>query len=432
MKKFLTSIKNLLARVFPFDTEENIIKSVLKVLVGIFAVFMVFAVIYLCYALADSFCGNRPLFYDGIFSDFSQIGYYATKRNAFSMECGSSYSALFLLLMYPFGLIFKKDLDKIGVVPEFGETENLLTISSYRFWISYFLFYIIFFVLLYLVTRAFIKKHSLNISRVFLVFILSGPSIFMMVRGNILLPAIILTMVFLCWHDSKNPVVAELSIISLAVAGVMKLYPLIFCIFLLKDKKWFKVVRLALYFAFFYIVPCFCFEGGFKAYLDNLLNFSVGESDLRYTTMKNLSFTSIIYKILFAPAVALGVKHYAVFDWISIAFALALLVFIFITGIRTRSYFKTCLLCVSAIILIPPVSYSYSLTFLWILFLTYFKDFSAHSMKENLIFLISTLIVYILPIAWFGQIVITILFIVLTFFTGVSVFKEKKLEVYNK
>ncbi|MDE6597506.1 MAG: glycosyltransferase 87 family protein [Clostridia bacterium] len=437
MKKFLSSVKNKFAGWFPFDTKENIKRSVLKVLVIIDVIFLLFAVVYLCGALAYSLTNKYsltdkyPEFYEGIFSDFSQIGFYALRRDAFSMEVGSSYSAFFLLLMYPFALIFKKD---INVAEElyglnFDEPQNLVIISSWRFWVSYLLFYAVCFVLLYFVTRAYIKKHNLEINRVFLVFLLSGPTIFTMIRGNMLFPALILTMVFLCWHDSKNPVLVELSILSLAVAGVLKLYPLIFCVFLLKDKKWFQVVRLALYFAIFYIVPCFCFEGGVKAYIHNLLNFSVGESDLRYVTMKNLSFTSIVYKILFAPAVALGVKHYAVFDWISVAFAIALLVFIFITSIRTQSHFKTCLLCLCAIILVPPVSYSYSLTFLWIVFLTYFKDFSAHSMKQNLIFLISTLIVYILPISWFGQIVISILFIVLTFVTGVSVFKEKKLEV---
>lgn len=434
MKKFLSSVKSKLADAFPFDTEENIKKSVIKVLAVIGVVFLLFAVVYLCGALAYaltnkySLSDKYPEFYEGIFSDYSQIGFYALKRNAFSMEVGSSYSAFFLLIMYPFALIFKKDLNVAEELYglNFGEPQNLVVISSWRFWASYLLFYAICFVLLYFVTRAFIRKHNLNINRVFLVFLISGPTIFTMIRGNILFPALILTMVFLCWHDSKNPVLAELSVLSLALAGVMKLYPLIFCVFLLKDKKWFKVVRLALYFAFFYIVPCFCFDGGFKTYADNLLNFSVGESDERYVTMKNLSFTSLIYKIFFAPAVALGVKHYAAFDWVSVVFAVVLLVFIFITAIRTRSYFKTCLLCLCAIVLVPPVSYSYSLTFLWILFLTYFKDFSAHLMKQNLMFLISTLIVYILPISWFGQIIITILFIALTFVTGVSVFKEKE------
>ena len=439
MKNFLNSIKNKFVRFFPFDTKENIIKSVLKVLIVIDVIFLLFAVVYLCGALAHSLTNKYtpldkyPEFYEGIFSDYSQIGFYALRKNAFSMEVGSSYSAFFLLIMYPFALIYKKDLNLAEQLYglNFGEPHNLVIISSWRFWISYLLFYAICFVLLYLVTRAFIKKHNLEINRVFLLFLISGPTIFTMIRGNILFPALILTMVFLCWHDSKNPVLVELSIISLALAGVMKLYPLIFCVFLLKDKKWFRVVRLALYFAIFYIVPCFCFEGGVKAYIDNLLNFSVGESDERYVTMKNLSFTSIIYKILFAPAVALGVKHYAAFDWISVAFAVALLVLIFITSIRTNSYFKRCFLCLSAIILVPPVSYSYSLTFLWIVFLTYFKDISARSLKENLVFLISTWVCYILPISWFGQIIITILIIVLTVLTFISIFKEKKFEVYK-
>ncbi|MDE7306535.1 MAG: DUF2029 domain-containing protein [Clostridia bacterium] len=429
MKKFFKTIKTFFLRFFPCDSEDRLLFNILKVLLFVLVIMTVCALAYLCYATANAITGNVTKFYDDMFRDFSQIGYYAVKRNAFSMENGSSYSAFFLLMMWPFAAIFKKDLDAMGVVQEFGEAENLIIISSYRFWIAFFLFYAVCFVLLYLVTRAFIKKHSLNVKGVFIVFLISGPALAMLIRGNLLLPSLILTMVFLCWYDSKNKVAAEFALIALAVAGVLKIYPLVFGVFLLKDKKWFEIIRTALYFALFYILPCFCFDGGFKVYLENLFGFSV--VDNKFTSIKNMSFAGIVYKLIFLPLTALGVPEYAAFDWVCMALALALLAFIVVAALVTRSYFKRCLLCVCALVLVPNVSYPYALIFTWIVFLTYFKDFSAHKTRTNFVFLILSCVTYLLPVCWYAQIIISVILIVLTFIAGVTAFKEKKLEVYT-
>ena len=94
-----------------------------------------------------------------------------------------------------------------------------------------------------------------------LTLIFSLPLLFLFERGNILLLVVALLMAFLVLRDSNNAVIREISLICLALAAGIKLYPAIFGLLLIVDKKYSQVVRCLIYGVVIFIVPFFFFDG---------------------------------------------------------------------------------------------------------------------------------------------------------------------------
>ena len=84
---------------------------------------------------------------------------------------------------------------------------------------------------------------------------LSGPVLFSFCRMNIVLITLPLVLFFIIFHNSKNKILQELSLIMLAIAGNLKLYPSIFGIILIKEKKWKPGFRCLTYGILLFILP---------------------------------------------------------------------------------------------------------------------------------------------------------------------------------
>ena len=80
-------------------------------------------------------------------------------------------------------------------------------------------------------------------------------------RGNVILLAFLLTLYFVRHYQDKNRFTSELALFALACAFGFKLYPCIFGILLLKDRKWAAAGRTILYAILVIILPTFLFEG---------------------------------------------------------------------------------------------------------------------------------------------------------------------------
>ena len=130
-------------------------------------------------------------------------------------------------------------------------------------------------VFVYVISRA-TKRKSFGglLMAVFFIFNVSMLRLFE--RGNILILALIFTSVFLLYRDSDDKVIRELSYISLALAAGIKLYPALFGILLLFDKKFKDAIRTCIYGILAFALPFAFYDGmdGFKAWLDNLKLFS--------------------------------------------------------------------------------------------------------------------------------------------------------------
>lgn len=101
-----------------------------------------------------------------------------------------------------------------------------------------------------------------------------GPMIFVLERGNGLILSASLIGCFLIWYHDKSPVLREFALICLATSAVLKIYPVVFGLLLLQEKRWGESLRCALYGIFLFFVP-FAFFGGFtaiRAYFDTSIS----------------------------------------------------------------------------------------------------------------------------------------------------------------
>lgn len=121
----------------------------------------------------------------------------------------------------------------------------------------------------------------------------SAPMIYGFERANIIVVALIFTMIFFLWKDSSNKVLREIALISLAMAAALKIYPAIFGLLVLREKRFKETSRLITYGLFFLFVP-FVFFGGFDhitMWIHNISQMSSEVAENYYSYKLNFSNT---------------------------------------------------------------------------------------------------------------------------------------------
>ncbi|MCR5790873.1 MAG: glycosyltransferase 87 family protein [Lachnospiraceae bacterium] len=108
-------------------------------------------------------------------------------------------------------------------------------------------------------------------------------------RANSAFIVLILLIFAMAFKDSENKVLRELALILIAVSANLKLYPAIFGLLYLKEKRWKEALRLILYGVLLFIVPFFFMEG-FKSIKEFLviLYLMQGRSIERMTTVRGV------------------------------------------------------------------------------------------------------------------------------------------------
>lgn len=359
------------------------------------AVFSFAVLLYLLFLAANAHTGQTVrFFYPRIFSDFTQVAYYSVRRDAYLLEGGSSYSAISLLLMFPFACIFRNALRSASYSTDWSQP-NMEILSSPCFWIAFLLYQAAAFSLLYVLLRRLLEKRLAN--GTFLCFAFSAGSIYALIRGNTLLFPLAFVLLFLNLYDSKKALYREIGLFFFALAGAMKLYPLFFGCVLLHRKRWGAALRGGLYFLALYFLPLFCYEGGFSAYSRNLLVFIGGENHL--ADGSNISFASLLYKI-FSVFFADGVPAWA--EIFSVAAGGILLLFLALAATVTKSRLRQFVLSLCAVSLVAPIGYFYVTVFSLIPAAEYLKTYDLRTQAENKKFFFFCLALGFYPIyaAW--------------------------------
>ncbi|MBR1914039.1 MAG: DUF2029 domain-containing protein [Lachnospiraceae bacterium] len=103
-------------------------------------------------------------------------------------------------------------------------------------------------------------------------------------RGNIISLAAMLTMVFLFGYDSRRRSVHILSCIALSIAAALKLYPAIYGIFLLSDRRYKAAISTALTGITLTIAPLYLFGGlrDLRIFLTELAGFNTDTGEAIY------------------------------------------------------------------------------------------------------------------------------------------------------
>ncbi len=163
-----------------------------------------------------------------------------------------------------------------------------------QFMVPFIIYTLITFVALYFSLKE-CKKGSLAEKLLFSVLILtSAPFVFMFERANNIIIVLICMLIFFGAYKSEKRLYRELSLAALAVAIAVKIYPIVFCAVLLKDKRIKDLLKVALYSLLLFILPFFIFYDGFESMKLLLANLANYDSTTGLGTGVQLNFAKMI------------------------------------------------------------------------------------------------------------------------------------------
>ncbi len=226
------------------------------------------------------FQGGKDMFMDYLNSirDSSTLETFTVQR--------TQYPALAALYFYFVGLFIPKE----QVDLPFAERTALL--KSGPAMISYVLFICAIVAIFIVSIHRIFKHHSPLVQGVVIgLSLLVYPLLYAFERGNIIVASLAFLLLFVAFHDHENRIVREIALIALSISIVIKLYPVVFALFLLRKKDFYGFLKVAVYSALLFFVPFVIYGGaeGLSVMIYQILKFSSGKSESTTTFTANLS-----------------------------------------------------------------------------------------------------------------------------------------------
>ena len=223
---------------------------------------------------------------------------------------------------------------------------------------------------------------------------LSFPMLYAIQRGNIIILAIPLTMFFVFFRNHERKLVRELSYIALAIAAGLKLYPAVFGILLITDKKYKEAARLIVYGILAFVLPVFAFGGPdmLVQVFKNIFQFNNSSAGKKALFLSGYSYQEIV-------AVFLKNRSMAMFG--KIVFVCLELMAVLMVFMLKKDWQKLTALCY-LVFNIRSLSSEYALTFFLIPFVMFLTDKRKFKWNDYLYLLCLALMFIPLPCIWFG------------------------------
>ena len=327
----------------PFNYNRNKI-----IFYGLMGITIVFALIW-CY-IDKGYPLSNILFSDknDTFMDFYNSLYHAGTGHPYDIKC---IYPPFTYLIYSVFLYF---------IPENIFTMGSLEIRENQMGMLIFVIYMIITlgIMSYLVHS---NKSGKKVEKIFFLFMIlfSTPFLYTIERGNIVIVTLIFLLIFAFNYDSNNKIYREIAIIALAMAASTKIYPAIFGLILLKEKRYKEAFRCAIYGLMIFFLPFLIFGGFEKAPLmfNNIFN-----------AVEDFMQTGLGYKVnisntikAFGRAIGLETEGYISFANIS---SYIVLIISLITSLFIKEKWKVFCMLATLLVAFPNFSYTYTLIFM--------------------------------------------------------------------
>lgn len=262
-------------------------------------------------------------------------------------------------LFFRFMLMLIRPGDFHSIVTDPNKPGQNPTLKLYQsFMLTYIIFLVIVIVLFFLALGALMKNRS-NAEKSLVAFfcLFSAPFLFLIERGNILALSLVFAMLFVAYYDHERKLIRELALICLAISISIKIYPVVFAVLLLNEKKYKELIRAAVYTVIVFFLP-FAFFGGIEGVFKFVRNLSSTSSNSSLGINYQLSFQKLplwIGSLLGSKAGAWQVLGKVVWLVFSLLGAFSLIV--------SKNRWKACAICVCMIVGVPSMSSRYTLTF---------------------------------------------------------------------
>ena len=298
--------------------------------------------------------------YDTFMDFFNCINHSATLDPYITNE--RIYPAFAYMFYYFIGLFIPEAVDKKSSL-EIRQSQNGLLIFAVYMVITTV-------VLIVLIKKMYDSKKN-NDVLVFILFLMtSAPFLFLFERANIIIVSLIFSMLFFVFKDSENKILREFSLLFLAIAACIKIYPAVFGLVLLKEKRYKESLRCALYGILLFVLP-FSHMGGYDkigVMLDSLMQGATDTIKMGYGYKVNISNTIAILCAFFKNAYGEAI----------IAFGTKLSYLIFIVSLVaawfSKSKWRTAAILAALMAVIPGFSYMYSLIFMLVPLIFFFNE----------------------------------------------------------
>jgi hypothetical protein len=202
---------------------------------------------------------------------------------------------------------------------------------------------------------------------VLLVFLLNYPMLFALDRGNLDLYVLVFITFFLFNYSASNSTVRSLAVVSLSIAIALKIYPVLFAIIYLKDRRYRELILAACYTMLLTLGSLAILDGGvvdnIKGFIEVMhLSADTLKTDWLWAHRGSSSFFSS-WRLFAAfhvgdSAVALC-EHW--YPFLSTIFGLCSLLFVFY---RKLEFWQLAAIIVCLVTGLPTVSNDYRLTLL--------------------------------------------------------------------
>ena len=211
-------------------------------------------------ALSEGGALNDIFYGSDYFNDFYNSMCDAGTKGVYA-EKGVIYPPLSSLFFY----LISKMVPNMYVMLDFETGERHQIYTSGLCQIIFLLFIVVTVLALGMLFYDILQRTASKIGSFLTSFFLmmSFPILYCIQRGNVALLAMLLTAFFVFYKNSDNKVLREISYIALAVAAGFKIFPALFGLLLIFDKKYKEAARLVVYGLLAFFVP-FAFYGGFE------------------------------------------------------------------------------------------------------------------------------------------------------------------------
>lgn len=230
------------------------------------------------------------------------------------------------------------------------------------------------------IVNSILKNHPQGKANLMAACVLFSPGVlFALERGNILLMVLPLTLFFVYFRNDKNPVVRELALISLAVAAGLKLYPALFGILLLRDRKYGQALRAIVYGLAAFLLPSFAFREGLSflpIWWDVLTNFE--SNNYAAARFLGISVSGILQMIAYYLNRFAGITVDS--SWFSLA-GYAVSLALIVSALTCEKNWQR-ILCITMAMLMVQFQYSYIFCFVSIPMLLFIAE-EKQLTKEN-------------------------------------------------
>lgn len=253
------------------------------------------------------------------------------------------------------------------LLPETATVKHDASLTSPYAIVMYVMYTAVCCILLYVIISKLLRAYGERMSLLTVLLIMAS-SVFVTVteRGNSVLIVLLLLLAALHLRNSEKAWKRELALICIAMAAGIKIYPAVFGLLYIAEKRWREAIRLVIWGLVFFFVP-FVFFGGFEGLKLFVANQMAIHDDayMSFTSISS-SVRHLAMKLRNDPFAWEGAASYL--PWVFTV--LALIAFFF----GRLKFWEKVMMLVCVIAFVPAWSGSYTAVFFAIPMLLFFRD----------------------------------------------------------